>query len=45
MGLPSLRQALIITNHSPLAVLDHPIALFFLFAAMASAALFIKSRR
>lgn len=40
----SLRQALIITNHSPLAILDHPIALGFLIASFASGILFLKSR-
>jgi len=40
----SLRQALIVTNHSPLAVFDHPIALGFLIASLASLALFMKSR-
>ncbi|HMB76686.1 MAG TPA: tripartite tricarboxylate transporter permease [Kiloniellaceae bacterium] len=38
----SLRQALIVTNHSPLAILDHPIALVFLIAAIASLVLFLK---
>jgi len=41
----SLRQALIVTNHSPLAVLDHPIALAFLMASLGSLILFLRSKR
>ena len=41
----SLRQALIVTNHSPLAVLDHPIALGFLIAALGSLVLFLRTKR
>ena len=41
----SLRQALIVTNHSPMAVLDHPIALGFLIAAAGSLVLFLRSGR
>jgi len=38
----SLRQALIVTNHSLYAILDHPIALGFLVAAFASFLLFLR---
>ncbi|PVB62167.1 tripartite tricarboxylate transporter permease [Labrenzia sp. 011] len=41
----SLRQALIVTNHSPLAVIDHPIAMGFLLAAVAAIVLFLKPGR
>ncbi|MBB4302076.1 putative tricarboxylic transport membrane protein [Rhodobium orientis] len=41
----SLRQALIVTNHSPLAVVDHPIALGFLIAAVGSLFLFLRTKR
>lgn len=41
----SLRQALIITNHSLVAVLHHPIALGFLGAAFLSIILFLRSNR
>lgn len=41
----SLRQALIVTNHSFGKVLDHPIAIGFLVAAVLSLLLFFKDKR
>jgi len=41
----SLRQALIVTNHSPLAVFSHPIAVAFLAASIVAVALFLRPKR
>lgn len=41
----SLRQALIVTNHSPIKVFEHPIAVGFLIASVGALLLFLRSER
>ncbi|MZR31526.1 tripartite tricarboxylate transporter permease [Sneathiella litorea] len=41
----SLRQALIVTNHDVTKIIDHPIASFFLLAALISAVAFLKPKK